>query len=79
MEVLFAGIEVLFIFYSSLVEGSCVRKQADDPTELAFTAKTTGVTRTLCTPALSRAYSSPATCCQLLALLYLQFLEREIE
>lgn len=79
MEVLFAGVEVVFIFCSSLVKGSCVRKQVDNPAEMAYAPKTTGVTRTLCTPAVCGAYSFPATCCQLLSLLHLQFLGREIE
>lgn len=66
MEVLFVGAEVVFVFCSSLAEGSCVSKQVDNPAEVASALKTSGVTRTLCTPAVSGAYSSPATHCHLL-------------
>lgn len=76
MKVLFAGAEVVFIFCSKLVNGSCVRKKADNPAEMTCVPKTTGVTRTLCTSVVSGAYSSPVTCCQVHALLQLDFKER---
>lgn len=66
MEVLFVGAEVVFVFCSSLVEGSCVSKQVDNPAEMASPLKSRGVTRTLCALAVSGAYSSPPTCCHLL-------------
>lgn len=73
MKVLFAGAEVVFIFCSNLVNGSCVRRKADNAGEMICVPNTTGVTRTVCTPAVSGAYSSPVTCCQVLALLQLDF------
>jgi len=47
MEVLFAGVEVVFVFSFSLVKGSCVRKQVDNLAEMACAPKISGVTRTL--------------------------------
>lgn len=59
MKVLFAGAEVVFIFCSSLVNGSCVRKKADNPAETTCVPKNHWCHQDLCTPVVSGAYSSP--------------------